>query len=100
MPDEENCDAIYAGSYLEDQDHWRLGGIYRNVHIVSKPASFISDFHCISSPESESIRAVVELELDRKSELQYRVKFSVFSTGGREVRFMVSLNIKERKNDH
>lgn len=79
---------------MEDQDHWRLGGIYRNVHIVSKPASFISDFHCIPSPESNSIRAVVELELDRKSELEYKVKFSVFSTDGKEVRFMIPLTGK------
>ncbi|MEJ2503104.1 MAG: hypothetical protein P8177_07250, partial [Gemmatimonadota bacterium] len=25
------------GSYLEDQDHWRLSGIHRDVHLVARP---------------------------------------------------------------
>ncbi len=32
------------GSYLEDQDFWRLSGIFRNVYLVSRPGIFIRDF--------------------------------------------------------
>ncbi len=32
------------GSYLEDQDMWRLSGIYRNVYLFSTPKVHISDF--------------------------------------------------------
>ena len=32
------------GSYLEDQDTWRLSGIYRDVFLYSTPALRISDF--------------------------------------------------------
>lgn len=32
------------GSYLEDQDHWRLSGIQRSVYLESVPKAFISDF--------------------------------------------------------
>jgi beta-galactosidase len=32
------------GSYLEDQDTWRLSGIYRDVFLYSTPAVHISDF--------------------------------------------------------
>ncbi|MGI6313962.1 MAG: glycoside hydrolase family 2 TIM barrel-domain containing protein [Candidatus Cryptobacteroides sp.] len=32
------------GSYLEDQDHWRFHGIYRNVYLEWRPKVFISDF--------------------------------------------------------
>jgi beta-galactosidase len=32
------------GSYLEDQDTWRLSGIYRDVYLLSTPALRISDF--------------------------------------------------------
>ena len=32
------------GSYLEDQDMWRLSGIFRDVNLVFKPKVFIRDF--------------------------------------------------------
>jgi len=32
------------GSYLEDQDFWRLSGIFRNVYLMSTPAVHIRDF--------------------------------------------------------
>jgi acyl-CoA-binding protein len=32
------------GSYLEDQDKWWLSGIYREVYLMKKPSSFISDY--------------------------------------------------------
>lgn len=33
------------GSYLEDQDHWWLSGVYREVELVLRPApARISDF--------------------------------------------------------
>jgi beta-galactosidase len=40
--DKENVLAVQVmrwsdGSYLEDQDHWRLSGIHRDVLLLSKP---------------------------------------------------------------
>lgn len=32
------------GSYLEDQDFWRLSGIFRNVYLMSTPKVHIRDF--------------------------------------------------------
>jgi beta-galactosidase len=32
------------GSYLEDQDFWRLSGIFRDVYLYSTPNLFIQDF--------------------------------------------------------
>ncbi len=32
------------GSYLEDQDFWRLSGIYRDVYLVARPQAYIRDF--------------------------------------------------------
>ena len=32
------------GSYLEDQDTWRLSGIYRDVYLFAAPAVHNSDF--------------------------------------------------------
>jgi len=33
------------GSYMEDQDTWRLSGIYRDVYLMSTPAKHIRDFY-------------------------------------------------------
>ncbi len=32
------------GTYLEDQDHWRLAGIYRDVYLYATPQQHIRDF--------------------------------------------------------
>ena len=32
------------GSYLEDQDFWRLSGIYRDVYLMARPKTYIRDF--------------------------------------------------------
>ncbi len=39
------------GSYIEDQDFWRLSGIYRDVYLFSVPAVHIRDFCVRSIPE-------------------------------------------------
>ena len=33
------------GSYLEDQDHWRISGIQREVMLLAEPKLRIADFH-------------------------------------------------------
>lgn len=33
-----------SGSYLEDQDMWRLAGIFRDVNLIFKPKTYIKDF--------------------------------------------------------
>jgi len=33
------------GSYLEDQDMWRMSGIFRDVYLLHKPMTHIEDFH-------------------------------------------------------
>src|ERR671920_1601840 len=33
------------GSYLEDQDFWRLSGIFRDVELVSRPPLHLRDFY-------------------------------------------------------
>ncbi|VYT83719.1 beta-galactosidase [Metakosakonia massiliensis] len=33
------------GSYLEDQDMWRMSGIFRDVTLLHKPQTHIADFH-------------------------------------------------------
>jgi beta-galactosidase len=41
------------GSYLEDQDHWRLSGIYRDVFLFATPSVHIRDFK-VETPFDEA----------------------------------------------
>lgn len=37
-----------TGSYLEDQDMWRLAGIFRDVTLIYKPTTEIADMYFYS----------------------------------------------------
>ncbi|KAK9128954.1 hypothetical protein Syun_017751 [Stephania yunnanensis] len=52
------------GSYLEDQDHWRLSGIHRDVLLLAKPQVFISDYFFKSSLGGNFSYADVQVEVN------------------------------------
>ncbi|MCE9613994.1 MAG: DUF4981 domain-containing protein [Lentisphaerae bacterium] len=45
------------GSYLEDQDFWRLAGIFRSVSLIAKPRLHVRDFYVTSTLEAGGARA-------------------------------------------
>lgn len=47
------------GSYLEDQDMWRLAGIFRDVYLVAKPKQQIQDFYVYSDLDSDYVDATL-----------------------------------------
>jgi beta-galactosidase len=51
------------GSYLEDQDFWRLSGIYRDVYLMARPAMHIRDFFVTTHLDPDYSDAVFELRL-------------------------------------
>ena len=52
------------GSYLEDQDHFRLSGIFREVYLLQRPAGHLRDLY-IRQRVSETLdSAVLTLEAD------------------------------------
>ena len=54
------------GSYLEGQDMWHLGGIHRDVYLVSTPRVYVSDHYITSTlnPGYTSGSMSVELTVD------------------------------------
>ena len=42
-----------TGSYLEDQDMWRLSGIFRSVYLIYKPQAMIEDFYVRSELKND-----------------------------------------------
>jgi beta-galactosidase len=51
------------GSYLEDQDFWRLGGITRDVFLMAREQQHISDFRITSDLSDDLKDGVFALEL-------------------------------------
>lgn len=52
------------GSYLEDQDFWRLSGIYRDVYLWSTPKSHIRDFTVVTDLDDNYEHAELTIEMD------------------------------------
>jgi len=55
------------GSYLEDQDFWRLSGIYRDVYLMSTPKLHIRDFFVATDLDGNYLNAVLSLVVNIKN---------------------------------
>ena len=49
------------GSYLEDQDFWRLSGIFRDVNLLVRPKTIIADFSVQTDLDENYENAVLKL---------------------------------------
>lgn len=52
------------GSYLEDQDMWRLAGIFRDVNIVFKPKAYIRDYFIRSEFSDGYVDSLFKIDID------------------------------------
>ena len=68
------------GTYMEDQDTWRLSGIYRDVYLMSTPQEHIRDFYVITDLDEAYVDATLKVAARVKNYGQKK-------TGGSEVRF-------------
>ena len=83
LRDGENSIAVLVmkwcdGSYLEDQDKFRMSGIFRDVYILKRPKQAISDYHI--KTRIEDMLAKVEIEMKFYSPLN--VKISIEDRNG------------------
>ncbi|MGQ9619598.1 MAG: glycoside hydrolase family 2 TIM barrel-domain containing protein [Bacteroidales bacterium] len=52
------------GSYLEDQDFWRLSGIQRTVFLHARPKTYIKDFFARAGLDSAYKNGILNLDVD------------------------------------
>ena len=52
------------GSYLENQDMWRLSGIFRDVKLYAQPKTYIHDNFVVTDLDKDYKDATLKLELD------------------------------------
>ncbi len=74
------------GSYLEDQDHWWMAGIYRDVHLYSLPRKHIYDFFARTELDRDYRHADLHLEVRVEGQPEgQRLAFDLYDPAGRPV---------------
>ena len=65
-----------TGSYLEDQDMWRISGIFRSVWIIRKPKLEISDYftHSTIFNDYRSARFMTDITIESRDIMATNVK--------------------------
>ena len=85
------------GSYLEDQDFWRLSGIFRSVKLWKRPLQHISDYRISLIPSADFSSAAVNVDVElvnkaglKSEELSVRVSLQGKNTDGKEINQILS----------
>ena len=65
------------GSYLEDQDMWRLSGIFRPVELWVRPVTRIEDYTVIANPNEDFKEAEVGVKVNTRNSLENNDKYSL-----------------------
>ncbi len=75
------------GSYLEDQDFWRMSGIQRSVFLHARPTTFIRDFFAVGDLENNYADGILRLDAEIRSvdkkEGDYLTDISLFDGNSR-----------------
>ncbi len=66
-----------TGSWLEDQDFWRLSGIMRDVYMYTKPVSNILDFYYKTDVDVNNMSAKTTLEIVTENAIGKKVTYIV-----------------------
>src|ERR1035437_5357841 len=62
------------GSYLEDQDMWRMSGIFRDVDLFIRPKSYIQDFTVTAEPDKNYANALVKIKVNIENRSKIKAK--------------------------
>ncbi len=83
------------GYYLEDQDYWRLAGIFGDVWLFSSPKSHISDWHAVTDFDSSYTDARLDLSVDIRNYSSgeyndYSIRATLYDPGNNQVKVLSS----------
>lgn len=81
------------GSYLEDQDFWRLSGIYRDVYLTARPKVYVKDMAVTTTFDTAYKHAELVVELDLKNasasdQKNLNVEVQLFNIKGQGVQLL------------
>ena len=61
------------GTYLEDQDKWRMSGIFRDVYILSRPRGKIEGFQVTSKLHDSCTKADITVDVTANTEVTVKL---------------------------
>ena len=76
------------GSYLEDQDKWRMSGIIRDVYVLKRPQNSIRDYRIQTRLSGSDAELTVDVDADTE------VKLTLCDPQGRELAQTVTVDGK------
>jgi len=78
---------FHDGSYLEDQDFWRLSGIERDVYLQALPATAVKDYEVIAGLDNAYVNGTLNaaIKLKNTGKLKTNVRFTLFDANNKEV---------------
>lgn len=72
-----------TGSWLEDQDFFRLSGIFRSVYLYTTYPQYISDFTVMAKPDLKYKSGTIEVDLDLGTLTEHtEVEMTVYDANG------------------
>ncbi|MBR1732722.1 MAG: DUF4981 domain-containing protein, partial [Alloprevotella sp.] len=72
------------GSYLEDQDFWRLTGIAREVYLYSRPVVHVEDVRIRADLDGNYREGVLEVDVAVSGGKGYKVEATLIAPDGKE----------------
>jgi beta-galactosidase len=83
------------GYYLEDQDYWRLGGIFDDVWLFAAPETHISDWYSTTDLDENYLDARLDLSVDVKNYSKspvngFTLRTTIYDPGKKKAKTMVS----------
>lgn len=74
------------GSYLEDQDFWRLAGIFRDVYLWSRGGTYIRDFHVRTDLDDQYVDANLSVAVELAGETKgHSVEIQLLDQSGKKL---------------
>lgn len=64
-----------SSSYLEDQDMWRMHGIFRDIYITCRQVAYLDDIDCKTSLDSSLENGTISLDLKINNSLPQNINY-------------------------
>lgn len=73
------------GSYFEDQDKFRMSGIFRDVYILDRPEHTLRDFFVHTAIEDDAASASITIDIDPYDDVSVPIEAVISDTEGNVV---------------